>query len=100
MFIIIIIIIKESNNVRFSALHCVVFELSAFENSVEFPAESGCKANSLTRYKVDTACPFYLIFNRSTFHAAVFIIEMHHSCRVTCIPIKLEGDLLTLDVAF
>ena len=32
------------------------FELSASENSVEFPAESGCKAKDLTRYKVDTAC--------------------------------------------
>ena len=32
------------------------FELSASENSVEFPAESGCEAKDLTRYKVDTAC--------------------------------------------
>ena len=30
--------------------------LSACENSAEFPAESGCKANDLTRYKVDTTC--------------------------------------------
>ena len=47
---------KESNDVRFISLCCTVFELSACENSVEFPAESGCKANDLTRYKVDTAC--------------------------------------------
>ena len=47
---------KESNDVRFVALHCIVFELSACENSAEFPAESGCKANDLTRYKDDTAC--------------------------------------------
>ena len=47
---------KESNDVRFVALYVVYFELSACENSVEFPAESGCKANDLTRYKVDTAC--------------------------------------------
>ena len=47
---------KESNDVRFVALRCIQFELSACENSVEFPAESGCKANDLTRYKVDTAC--------------------------------------------
>ena len=47
---------KESNDVRFVALRCIVFELLACENSVEFPAESGCKANDLTRYKVDTAC--------------------------------------------
>ena len=46
---------KESNDVRFIALRCIVFELSACENSAEFPAESGCKANDLTRYKVDTA---------------------------------------------
>ena len=43
---------KESNDVRFITLRCVVFELSAFENLVEFPAESGCKANDLTRYKL------------------------------------------------
>ena len=47
---------KESNDVRFIALRHVVFELSAFENSAEFPVESGCKANDLTQYKVDTAC--------------------------------------------
>ena len=46
---------KESNKVRFISLGCIVFELSACENSAEFPAESGCKANDLTRYKVDTA---------------------------------------------
>ena len=48
---------KESNDVRFVALRCIVFELLACENSAEFPAESG-KANDLTRYnyKVDTAC--------------------------------------------
>ena len=38
-----------------SRLGCIVFELLACENSAEFPAESGCKANDLTRYKVDTA---------------------------------------------
>ena len=46
---------KESNDVRFISLGCIVFELSACEYSAEFPAESGCKANDLTRYKVDTA---------------------------------------------
>ena len=46
---------KESNNVRFIALRSIGFELQACENSAEFPAESGCKANDLTRYKVDTA---------------------------------------------
>ena len=46
---------KESN-VRFIAPSCVVFELLDSENSAEFPAESGCKANNLTRYKVDTVC--------------------------------------------
>ena len=45
----------ESNGVRFISLGCIVFELSACENSAEFPAESGCKANDLIRYKVDTA---------------------------------------------
>ena len=44
---------KESNDVRFISLGCIVFDLSACENSAEFPAESGCKANDLT--KVDTA---------------------------------------------
>ena len=47
---------KESNHVRFIALRCIVLELSACENLAEFPAESGCKANNLTRYKVDAAC--------------------------------------------
>ena len=32
---------KESNDARFIALPCVVFELSACENSSQFPAESG-----------------------------------------------------------
>ena len=36
---------KESNDVRLIALRCIVYELSACENSAEFPAESGCKAN-------------------------------------------------------
>ena len=36
-------------------LRCIVLELSACENSAEFPAESGCKANDLTRYKVDNS---------------------------------------------
>ena len=48
--------LEESNDVRFVALRCKVFELSACENSAEFPAESGCKANDPTRYKDDTAC--------------------------------------------
>ena len=39
---------KESNDVRFISVGCTVFELSVCENSVEFPAESGCKANNLT----------------------------------------------------
>ena len=43
---------KKSIYARFIALRCIVFELSAFENLAEFPAESGCKANDLTRYKV------------------------------------------------
>ena len=46
---------KESNDVRFFSLGCIVFELPASENSAEFPAGSGCKAKDLTRYKVDTA---------------------------------------------
>ena len=45
----------EFNDVRFISLGPIVFELSACENSAEFPAESGCKAHDLTRYKVDTA---------------------------------------------
>ena len=47
---------KESNDVRFIDPPCIVFELSASENSAEFKAKSGCKANNLTQYKVDTAC--------------------------------------------
>ena len=48
---------KDSNDVRFISLGCnIVFELSACENSAEFPAQSGCKANNLNRKKVDTAC--------------------------------------------
>ena len=45
---------KESNDVRLVALRCIFFELSACDNSAEFPAESGCKANDLTGYKADT----------------------------------------------
>ena len=63
---------KKSIDVRFIALRCIVFELSAFENLAEFPAESGCKANDLTRYKVryrlshvTSVITFYLIFDRS-----------------------------------
>ena len=42
------------NSVRFITLRCVVFELSASENSAEFPSESGSNDNdlTLTRYKV------------------------------------------------
>ena len=36
--------------------HFRVFELSACKNSAEFSAESGCKDNDLTRYKVDATC--------------------------------------------
>ena len=43
----------KSNGVRFIAVRCIAFELLASENSVEFPAESGCKANDVTQYKVD-----------------------------------------------
>ena len=44
-----------------SMLYVTYFELSVVKIKREFPAESGCKANDLTRYKV----AFYLIFNRS-----------------------------------
>ena len=47
---------KESNDTRFNALRCIGFELSLVKIKREFPAESGCKANDLTRYKVATAC--------------------------------------------
>ena len=53
----------ESNDVRFIALRCIVLELSACENSVEFPAESGCKANDLTRYKVLIEVPVHVILS-------------------------------------
>ena len=39
---------KEASDIGFISLYCLVFELTACENSVEFPAESGCKANDLT----------------------------------------------------
>ena len=39
---------NESNDVRFIALSCIVYELSAKKKSAEFSAESGCKANDLT----------------------------------------------------
>ena len=52
---------KKANDVSFITLHRIVFELSACENSVELPAKNGCKANDLTRYKVDTGNAFYLI---------------------------------------
>ena len=44
---------KKSNDVRFTALRCILFELWVCENSAEFSAESGCQANDLTQY---TAC--------------------------------------------
>ena len=47
---------KEFNDVRFTALRCIVLELWSCENSAKFPAESSCKANDLTRYNVDTCC--------------------------------------------
>ena len=43
------VIYKESNDARFVALLCIVFELPASEKSGEFPAESCCKANDQTR---------------------------------------------------
>ena len=51
------------------ALHCIVFELQACENSAEFPVETGCKANSLIQYKnkVDIACrvlPYYVLWDK------------------------------------
>ena len=42
------------------ALRCIIFELSACKNSMEFPVESGCKASDLIRYKVDTGRAFYV----------------------------------------
>ena len=39
---------KESNDVKFIGIHCIVFVLKVCENSAEFPAESGCKAIDLT----------------------------------------------------
>ena len=42
---------KESNDVRFISLGCIVFELYSCKKFSEFPAESGCKANDLTRYR-------------------------------------------------
>ena len=39
-----------------SMLYVIYFELSVVKIKREFPAESGCKAKDLTRYKVDTAC--------------------------------------------
>ena len=45
----------ESIDVTFVALRCIGFELSVVKIKGEFPAESRCKANDLTRYKVDTA---------------------------------------------
>ena len=47
---------KEANDTRFNALRCIGFELSVVKIKLEVPAESGCKANDLTRCKVDTAC--------------------------------------------
>ena len=54
----------ESSDVSFNTQRCIVFELSACKCSAEFPAESGCKASDLTRYKVVTRYAIY--FNRST----------------------------------
>ena len=38
---------EEASDLIFIALRCIVVELSACDNSAEFPAESGCKANDL-----------------------------------------------------
>ena len=46
---------KESNDTRFYALRRIGFKLSVVKIKREL-AESRCKANDLTRYKVDTAC--------------------------------------------
>ena len=40
--------------IGFRAVQCTVFRLLACKHLSEFPAESGCKVNDLTRYKVDT----------------------------------------------
>ena len=40
---------KESNDTRFNALRCIGFELSVVKIKGEFPTESRCKANDLTR---------------------------------------------------
>ena len=39
---------EKSNDLRFIAVHCIVFELSAYKISMEISAESGCKAIDLT----------------------------------------------------
>ena len=54
---------KKSKDVRFVALCCIVFELSACKYSAEFSLESGYKANDLTRYNVVTAFYLIVIFN-------------------------------------
>ena len=35
------------------ALCCEVVQMWSCKHSAEFPAESGCKSDNLTRYKVD-----------------------------------------------
>ena len=57
---------KKSNDVRFIALSYIVFELSACENSAEFPSEIGCKANDLTRYRYPLS------------HSTLYLIEVHY----------------------
>ena len=49
---------RITKNAKFYSSEINGFTVSACENSVEFPAESGCKANDLTLYKVDTARRF------------------------------------------
>ena len=56
---------EESNDISFIALYGIVFELSVCKYLTELPAESGCKANDPTQYKVDTGYVFYLVFTSS-----------------------------------
>ena len=72
----------KKSNVRFIALRCIFFELSACENLAEFPAESGCKANDLTRYKVAIS------------HSTLYLIEVSHD-HDSCLR---QLDMLLLDV--
>ena len=81
---------KKSNDVRFVALRCIVIELLACENSVEFPAESGYKGNDLTRYTYTLPEAFLKISNIHIIFIGLSVIYFEKLCFFSVSPKILQ----------